>query len=278
MSMLYSDKWGRKRMLVGSLVGAAGSLMLFAFVVYLGNGDDVGGGGGSDSFRLLNEVTTDQQGQEFSTTTSTSLASITSDLRRYTIVLFACTFQMFSIVSWNSIDILSGELFPTRVRSAGMGICTASGRMGAMIAQFVNARLMNGNGGGGGDNSGGENVGIGGKDEGVLASSWVLAVAATSLLLGAVMPLLLESDMTGGELKDEVLNGDGGGSGVRMVGSIGCGGRRKGQKEHLSDDEIDSGTAAPGRMDVNAGLQSGTDLNEYQSFREEVEFNEPFLL
>lgn len=74
VSILYSDKWGRKRMLVGSLVGAAGSLFGFAILlVYFGGNDE------QDN---------------------------TSWLRADTIVFFACTFQMFSIVSWNTIDII----------------------------------------------------------------------------------------------------------------------------------------------------------------------------
>jgi hypothetical protein len=152
---------------------------------------------------------------------------------------------MFSIVSWNAIDILSGELFPTRVRSAGMGVCTASGRLGAMVAQIANAHMMS-------------SVSDEGEEESV-ASAWVLVVAALALLLGAGMPSFLGRDVTGGELKDEVV--DASRDGLSLVG---CGGRRK---DHLSDDEMDTVDALMGQM-----------INEYQSFREEVEANEPFLL
>lgn len=70
--MLYSDKWGRKRMLVGSLIGAALSLTLFAIMVYFGSNSEQ-----SNTW-----------------------------LRTNAIILFACAFQMFSIVSWNTIDII----------------------------------------------------------------------------------------------------------------------------------------------------------------------------
>ena len=58
------------------------------------------------------------------------------------IVLSACSFQAFSIAAWNAIDTITGEEFPTSVRSTGLGICTASGRIGALIAQFVNSWLI----------------------------------------------------------------------------------------------------------------------------------------
>lgn len=72
LSILYSDKWGRKRMLVGSLLGAASSLAGFAMLVYFGGDTEEGN----------------------------------TWLRTDAIVLFACAFQMFSVVSWNSIDII----------------------------------------------------------------------------------------------------------------------------------------------------------------------------
>jgi MFS family permease len=74
LSILYSDKWGRKSMLVGSLLGAASSLGGFAVLVYFGGNAE--------------------QEQD------------NAWLRTDAIVLFACAFQMFSIVSWNTIDIM----------------------------------------------------------------------------------------------------------------------------------------------------------------------------
>jgi len=96
------------------------------------------------------------------------------------IVVSACLFQCFTITAWNTIDVMTSELFPTSVRSTGMGVCAASGRIGAMIAQFVN---------------------------GLLISNPVrlLVVASCTLLLGAATPKLLPgSDMTGQPVEDEV--------------------------------------------------------------------------
>mmetsp|Transcript_5655 Transcript_5655/g.12853 ORF Transcript_5655/g.12853 Transcript_5655/m.12853 type:complete len:635 (+) Transcript_5655:32-1936(+) len=193
ISLMYSDRFGRKRMLVGSLIGAAGGLAAFAILAYWGDaGDD-----------------NDKDGPS---------SQSTSNARMYGIVLSACIFQMFSIVSWNTIDILTGELFPTRVRSAGMGACTACGRFGAMFAQLVNARLMMAGGG-----------------EGSVASASVLVVAASTLLMAAGMPMFLERDMALGELKDEITEEATNSKSV----TLGCIAKIKGQKDHLSDDEME---------------------------------------
>ncbi|KAL3762868.1 hypothetical protein ACHAWU_001015 [Discostella pseudostelligera] len=206
-SILYSDRFGRNRMLVGSLIGAAGGLTGFAFLVH-GNGTAADNGEDDDS--------------KF-------------NARTFGIVLFACIFQMFSIISWNTIDIMTGELFPTSVRSAGMGICTACGRFGAMFAQFVFARLM-----------------MAGNGEGEVASVYVLVVAATSLLIGAGMPMFLQRDMTMGQLPDELSEP----TSSRFV-TLGCISNAS-PKDHLSDDEVDN----------TAGLQSRS-MNEYDSIQAE---------
>mmetsp|Transcript_9593 Transcript_9593/g.17582 ORF Transcript_9593/g.17582 Transcript_9593/m.17582 type:complete len:518 (-) Transcript_9593:135-1688(-) len=211
LSILYSDKWGRKRMLVGSLIGAAAGLGIFALLVYCGDAEEDG-------------------------------SPSQSTVRTYGIVLSACVFQMFSIVSWNAIDILSGELYPTRVRSAGIGVCTACGRFGATFAQFVNARLM-----------------MAGNGEGATSSAYVLAVAASTLLMGAGMPLFLEKDMAMGELKDEIIEEPS----YRRGATMGCIAKVKGQKDHTSDDEVDG----------DFGLRS-RGQNAYQSFQG----TEPHLL
>lgn len=98
------------------------------------------------------------------------------------IVLSACCFQAFAVCAWNTIDCMTSELFPTRVRSTGMGACAASGRIGAMIAQFVN---------------------------GVLVSNPVrlLLVASLTLALGAITPCLLpNADMAQQPLQDGIQN------------------------------------------------------------------------
>ncbi len=206
--IFYSDRLGRKRMLTGSLLGAAGGLSGFALLVH-----------GSST-----AVQNDEDHETI------------SNARTSGIVLFACMFQMFSIISWNIIDIITGELFPTCVRSAGMGICTACGRFGAMVAQFVFARLM-----------------MAGNGEGDFSSMYILVVAASALLIGAGMPMVLGGDMALGPLKDDLSTETKKSSYV----TLGCISKVP-QKDHLSDDETDN----------TAGLQSRC-MNEYESIQAE---------
>ena len=96
------------------------------------------------------------------------------------IVFSACCFQCFTIAAWNVIDTLSSELFPTMVRSTGMGVCAASGRVGAMLAQFVNGAL-------------------------VAKPIRLLLVASGTLMLGALTPCLLPNgDITGQPVQDGI--------------------------------------------------------------------------
>lgn len=192
VTLLYSDKVGRKKILVGSLIGAACGLVMFAITVYTSGARDDNG------------------------------EQVSSTARTFVIVLCACAFQAFGTMSWNVIDILSSELFPTSVRSAGMGLCTATGRLGGILAQCVNANLID--------------------DTPVR----VLVIASISLLFGSGAPLILERDMTMEELKDDVVDGS-----------------------------EDCCTAK--RYSDEANHNHNQSL-EYQSFQQEVESNEPFLL
>ena len=199
-------------MLVGSLIGAAGGLSLFAMIVYSG----------------------DAQSK------SSSLG----------IVLSACMFQMFSIVSWNAIDILSSESFPTIVRSFGMGVCTGCGRFGGIFAQFVNARLM---------------ATTGDDAEGETASASVLIVAALSLIFGAGMPMMLERDKMQIELKDDIYDEKTITKKINV--SLGCIGGKHHQKDHLSDDEFDNKDfRLPNRSQKEELVREDSD---YRSLREE---------
>ena len=58
------------------------------------------------------------------------------------IVLTACLFNAFATSSWNALDIMSTETFPTDVRSTVMGYLSATGRIGAIAGQIVNAQLI----------------------------------------------------------------------------------------------------------------------------------------
>mmetsp|Transcript_35220 Transcript_35220/g.71943 ORF Transcript_35220/g.71943 Transcript_35220/m.71943 type:complete len:595 (+) Transcript_35220:112-1896(+) len=205
VSMVYSDRYGRKKMLIGSLIGAASGLVVFATTVYAGSRQE-------------------NDGQ------SNTL------MQTFVIVLCACAFQAFGTISWNTIDIITAEMFPTNVRSAGMGVCTATGRLGGILSQCINAKLI-----------------VDGSGSG---AAWILVVASISLLFGAGMPLVLDRDMTMEELRDDAIED-----------STDCCCSRK-RKDHLSDEETDM---------PQLQLQSSRSL-EYQSFQQEVESNQPFLL
>ncbi|GAX20430.1 MFS transporter, VNT family, synaptic vesicle glycoprotein 2 [Fistulifera solaris] len=147
LSAFLMDRIGRSKMLVGSTLASVLSLMLFAYVVFR----DESAVGLSDSPPLPVEW----------------------------IVLASCAFQMCTIVSWNTIDVLTSELFPTSVRATGMGVCAASGRIGAMLAQFINGALVS-------------------------RPVSLLLVAAFTLLLAAIMPVFLPADQTGHPVRDTV--------------------------------------------------------------------------
>jgi VNT family MFS transporter (synaptic vesicle glycoprotein 2) len=131
------DKVGRGKLLTGSVIAAATSLLTFAASAFTLNG--------------------------------------------FGVVASACAFQCFTIAAWNTIDVMTSELFPTTVRSSGMGMCAASGRVGAMVAQFVNGAL-------------------------IADPVRLLLVASVTLLLGALTPSLLPGggDMTGQPVHDFV--------------------------------------------------------------------------
>lgn len=146
LSAFLMDRIGRAKMLVGSILGAVLSLLLFAYVVFRDE---------------------------------SSTVDLNPSLPVEWIVLASCAFQMCTIVSWNTIDVLTSELFPTSVRATGMGVCAASGRVAAMLAQFVNGAL-------------------------VARPVSLLLVAAFTLLLGAITPVLLPADKTGQPVSDTV--------------------------------------------------------------------------
>jgi MFS family permease len=146
-SAVLMDRIGRNTMLVSSILAAAAGLVSFAFFANATNS----GGNVEPSTHALG------------------------------IVMSACAFQCFTIAAWNTIDCMTSELFATTVRATGMGICAASGRIGALVAQLINGVLV-------------ENP------------VQLLLVASLTLLLGAMTPCLLPkaSDMTGQAVQDRV--------------------------------------------------------------------------
>lgn len=141
LTAYFLDKWGRQFMLTGSMVAASLSLLAFAYVAAA-------------------DATTIQH-------------------REGIIVTAACAFQAFTIAAWNTIDVMTAEAFPTTVRSTGVGLCAATGRVAAMLAQVVNGYT-------------------------VAQPARLLSIAATALGIGAFVPRLLIPDRTGLVVLDQV--------------------------------------------------------------------------
>lgn len=77
-------------------------------------------------------------------------------------VVFMCVFNSLSVVGWNALDVVSVELFPTPIRSTGVGLVGAIGRLASASGGLVFSQLVS-------------------------LSTWLpLAVAALALLLGCV--------------------------------------------------------------------------------------------
>lgn len=152
LSAYLMDRAGRVTLLIGSVVAAALSLVAFAYVAY--------------ERAQMDDASSDK------------------GISTGWIVGAACAFQCFTISAWNAIDVMTSELFPTTVRSTGLGVCAASGRVGAMLAQFVNGAL-------------------------VAQPVRLLLVAAGTLLLGALTPGFLpeSSDRTGQPVVDRIIEG-----------------------------------------------------------------------
>jgi len=162
LSSLFMDRkmmgiGGRSHLLIGSIILSSISLLFFAIFAIEVNDDN----------------NNDSSGDENETSTNSSSTGI---------VISACCFQCFTIMAWNTIDTMTSELFPTLIRSTGLGICAASGRIGALIAQCINGYLI---------------------DRPVK----LLLVASGTLLLGAITPCLLPNggDMTGQPVNDNLV-------------------------------------------------------------------------
>lgn len=100
------------------------------------------------------------------------------------VVASACAFQALETSAWNSLDVMTGEVFPTRIRSTGVGMCTATGRAGALVAQFASGALI---------------------DRPVI----LLLAAGAAFAVGAVTPCALkEGEMLRLPLDDGISDGD----------------------------------------------------------------------
>lgn len=58
------------------------------------------------------------------------------------VVTAACLMNAVSVGTWNVLDALSVEHFPTPLRTSAMGVLSASGRLGSIAGQLVMASLV----------------------------------------------------------------------------------------------------------------------------------------
>ena len=86
----------------------------------------VGFGGGSLSLFLLS-------------------AMVHTDARHHPAIVLslACSYTMCICVCWISLDCISTESFPTRIRGTGRSICVATGRIAGFSIQFLYGPLVN---------------------------------------------------------------------------------------------------------------------------------------
>lgn len=58
------------------------------------------------------------------------------------VLLSSFMFHMFLVMAWSATACISSESFPTKFRTTGLGLATASGRVGVIIVQFVDGYLL----------------------------------------------------------------------------------------------------------------------------------------
>ncbi|XP_048769762.1 synaptic vesicle glycoprotein 2C-like [Ostrea edulis] len=61
---------------------------------------------------------------------------------RWQNLAISCLFGAVSTIGWNSLDVLSAELFPTNVRSTAFGILSGVGRIAAILGNVVFGELV----------------------------------------------------------------------------------------------------------------------------------------
>lgn len=100
----------------------------------------IGFGGGSATLILLSTMANTMKNSEKEMTGSGGGGY-------YSLIVLglACVFSIFLCIGWLSLDCLSAESFPTKVRSTGRGVCVATGRMAGFCVQFLYGPLINQN-------------------------------------------------------------------------------------------------------------------------------------
>ncbi|KAG7270352.1 hypothetical protein CRUP_034462 [Coryphaenoides rupestris] len=54
----------------------------------------------------------------------------------------SCLFSGVSVISWNSLDVVGTELYPTQLRSSALGLLHGSGRVAAIMGNIVFGSLV----------------------------------------------------------------------------------------------------------------------------------------
>ncbi|XP_042609454.1 synaptic vesicle glycoprotein 2B isoform X1 [Cyprinus carpio] len=60
-------------------------------------------------------------------------------------LIVSCVFSGVSVVSWNALDVLGTELYPTQLRSSALGVFTGVGRVAAIMGNVVFGQLVDSN-------------------------------------------------------------------------------------------------------------------------------------
>ena len=96
------------------------------------------------------------------------------------VLILASLLNAVSNGGWNTLDALSTESFPTRLRTGALGVLAACGRLGSIVGQFVFGALIH------------------------VSIPLLLGSAACMLLLGAVAGFMLPKETAGAALDDDV--------------------------------------------------------------------------
>ncbi|XP_040019490.2 synaptic vesicle glycoprotein 2C isoform X1 [Gasterosteus aculeatus] len=60
-------------------------------------------------------------------------------------LILSCVFSGVSVITWNALDVLGTELYPTQLRSSALGFFTGVGRVAAIMGNVAFGRLMDTN-------------------------------------------------------------------------------------------------------------------------------------
>ncbi|XP_076863063.1 synaptic vesicle glycoprotein 2B [Brachyhypopomus gauderio] len=60
-------------------------------------------------------------------------------------LLMSCVFSGVSVISWNALDVVGTELYPTHLRSSALGFFAGVGRVAAIMGNVVFGQLMDSN-------------------------------------------------------------------------------------------------------------------------------------